>query len=486
MTKKGNLFFLIKSLTKSEKRYFKIFCFTQKVSNNYLQLFEAIDQQEEFDEAAIKQQFEGQSFTKQLHVTKNYLNKLILKSLRNYHANISKKAQLKDILRNVEILFLKELYDQCHYELLRAEKIARTYDRLADLLEVLHWKKRLILVTRGNDTEALTELTTEEASVIEELGVINDYWEITNSIMSHMGDKEERLLEQPCFRRDVSTATIPAEVLRHHILYTYYTINNKAELGLTKLKELMELLEQRPEVIKDDPGPYTTALNNQIGSLVFMRRYDEVATLLDKVKGVPERYQLHSESLFTIRLRLRVYNIELELYRDTEQWEKGKILILEIKDYLKKHHRAVSQEYFIKFWYQFANIYFMCRAYTEALKWVNELIATNFKDKRKDLQRYARLLNLMIHFELGNTFVLKYGVDSTRRFLNKHEELKTLEQIVLRFFSRICRVPETEFPELFQYLYSDLLEGDQPLATANVLDYLNFDYWIKLNLRKKW
>ena len=47
MTKKGNLFHLIKALTKSEKRYFKIFCFSEKTRKHYLQLFEAYEKMEQ-------------------------------------------------------------------------------------------------------------------------------------------------------------------------------------------------------------------------------------------------------------------------------------------------------------------------------------------------------------------------------------------------------------------------------------------------------
>ena len=54
MNKKGNLFFLIKSLNQSEKRYFKLFCRTINVESNYIRLFEAIDKQEVYDEKKFK------------------------------------------------------------------------------------------------------------------------------------------------------------------------------------------------------------------------------------------------------------------------------------------------------------------------------------------------------------------------------------------------------------------------------------------------
>ena len=123
MIKKGNLYFLIKSLSKAEKRNFNTYCVNKNISKNYVLLFEAYDRMDSLDEVAIKKQFSGKAFVKQLHVTKNYLYRLLLKSLRIYHSELSKAAQLKDLLRNIEILYYKELYDQCHFEIQKAERM---------------------------------------------------------------------------------------------------------------------------------------------------------------------------------------------------------------------------------------------------------------------------------------------------------------------------------------------------------------------------
>lgn len=45
---------LIQSLTKSEKRYFKMFTSLQSGEKSYLKLFDAIEKMEEYDEEKIK------------------------------------------------------------------------------------------------------------------------------------------------------------------------------------------------------------------------------------------------------------------------------------------------------------------------------------------------------------------------------------------------------------------------------------------------
>ena len=56
------------------------------------------------------------------------------------------------------------------------------------------------------------------------------------------------------------------------------------------------------------------------------------------------------------------------------------------------------------------------------MKYVNEITNTRFGESIHDLERYARLLNLMIHLELDNIIVLKYAVEGCRRFLTKSKE----------------------------------------------------------------
>ena len=64
MAKKGELFLLIKSLSRTEKRYFRMFANMNKGSANYLRLFDAIDKQEVYDEKTIKEEFQGETFVK--------------------------------------------------------------------------------------------------------------------------------------------------------------------------------------------------------------------------------------------------------------------------------------------------------------------------------------------------------------------------------------------------------------------------------------
>ena len=96
------LFHLIKSLTKSEKRFFKLSSALQSGEKNYLKIFDVIDRQTEYDEQKVKDYFKSEIFIKHFPSEKNHLYKLILKSLRSYHADNSVSSQLKQEIKNIE------------------------------------------------------------------------------------------------------------------------------------------------------------------------------------------------------------------------------------------------------------------------------------------------------------------------------------------------------------------------------------------------
>ncbi len=105
MKPSNELFDLIQSLTKSEKRFFKLHSALQSGEKNYLRIFDAVDKQKAYDEEAIKKQFAKETFIRHFPSEKNHLYKLVLKALRAYHAESSVTGVLKQHINNIEILF---------------------------------------------------------------------------------------------------------------------------------------------------------------------------------------------------------------------------------------------------------------------------------------------------------------------------------------------------------------------------------------------
>ncbi|MGZ6555019.1 MAG: hypothetical protein ACXVDV_20715, partial [Bacteroidia bacterium] len=94
-----DLFQLINTLSKNEKGYFKKYAAKHVIGeqNNYIRLFDAIEKQNEYDEEKIKKIFKAETFIKHLPSEKNYLYWMIIKSLMEYHSELSIAIELKNL-----------------------------------------------------------------------------------------------------------------------------------------------------------------------------------------------------------------------------------------------------------------------------------------------------------------------------------------------------------------------------------------------------
>ena len=127
-SQKASLFRLIKSLTKSEKRQFKLY--VNRLGNNsnskYLSLFNLIDKMKIYNELEISRANVVKK--DQLSNVKAHLHKQILISLRLSISSNSKRLQLREQLDYVYILYNKGLYDQSLQMLYRVKSLALKLD----------------------------------------------------------------------------------------------------------------------------------------------------------------------------------------------------------------------------------------------------------------------------------------------------------------------------------------------------------------------
>lgn len=464
MVKKYGLFELIKALSAAEKRYFIQSCRANNASHNYLRLFKEIDKMEKYDEAAIKKKFKGERFINQLHVIKIYLQESIYKSLRNYHASSSLSVQLKDLIKNVEICFDKELYNHCALEIAKAEKLARKYEDDITLIELLNWKRKLAQHHSPAEFNVVS-IINDQAAALARITYQNKLWKhITQGTPADVPSDEVQ-------------ATLASKVLTHHIRYQASIRNNQHKDARKNLEELLTILEQHPHRIQEEPSVYLSTINNLISFFVFIKEYDAALQAVAKAKRFYHQIAAIRRSKNNFRLILRTYNIELEIYRDTESLEKATGLIKETQILLTEHKSKAPAEYLISLWFQFAYVYFIKREFKDSLHWINEILNCSFADKRMDLYLQTHLLNLMVHLELRNFFVMGYFINSTKRFFKRNKALRPYHNILLTFFTKVSATPESEHKLLFEKLSMELFSDTHTVPKSD-LDYIHWKNWV--------
>lgn len=477
MAKTDSLFVLIKSLSSSEKRYFRLMCSSENA--NYTQLFDAVDGQETYNEQALKQKFSGKKFTGQLHVTKNYLRRLILKSLRDYHNGASPGAEVKECLRNAEILFNKELYGLCKAELKRAEELALDHELNSSLVEVYTWQRRLEQQLNPHNYPVFADLLKKQEEAVRKLVNTNQYWQLATGITTSFAVRGTVMPDLALLESPGNALTLEAKVLHYNSMYFATFGQNNSKKAAEALFTLVDIFEYNPEFIQREMGLYASTVNNLLSFLVFNKRYTEALQLVRKAQSRYGNWKRVGDNKGLLKQVVRTYNVELEIIRDLKTFEDNAGAIDAIEAFVKLYEGKVPREYLLSFYFQMACIRFMMKRYSKALHWANKALNNRFDNIRPDLQVQVRLLNLMVHFEQGNMFGMRHFVDSTRRFMGKIASVKPYEDLLLKFFSKAGQAFPEEYPKLFADLQQKLFPSNgEPLITPQELDYIDYKSWI--------
>ncbi len=140
------LFELVQSLSPAEKGYFKKYAGRNESSEtNTLRLFELIEEQTDYNEAALKKALGKEKQTNQFSVAKNYLYNALLKALTAYNDEHSLEVILRSYFSQIDILIHRGLYHQAQKIAGRAKLFAERVERFDALLQLNTIQRNLLL-----------------------------------------------------------------------------------------------------------------------------------------------------------------------------------------------------------------------------------------------------------------------------------------------------------------------------------------------------
>ena len=245
MRSSDDLFQLIKSLDKNEKRYFKLAVskYSSAGDSNYIKLFDAVDAQEEYNEQKLKKKFRGKKIEKNFATEKNYLYRLILKSLRGYSQDQTSDSKIKDLIREAGFLYKKALYDQCEKILSKAKELAISHEKHLLLLEIYEMEGLLLPLTE-NITKTERHIEVDLPNALEILKKIENLAEFTKYhlqfYITYMksGDEKrntkilqeiESIIDRPIYKDESQALTFLAKWYFYFMKRNYYRLQNDFE-----------------------------------------------------------------------------------------------------------------------------------------------------------------------------------------------------------------------------------------------------------------
>ncbi len=448
--KKDKLHELIQSMSMSEKRSFKLFANRHTIGdqNNYLTLFEMIEQMPVFDQAELERSLQAVNMpTRHISSDKNYLYNLILRGLSVFNSNKTTSLKVKELLHQAEILYEKGLFEQVLGLLKKAKSKALRYELYPLFIEISFWERK----TKGKlgdirgVKQALEEAMHYMALLDNMQAYMKLYYDISDlrrSISKARTPKtEEKLaafIQHPFLQRDDIPMSFQAKLNYRRIYAMYYYLVDDEENEMKTNEALLALMDSRDDYATEFPGEYITVSSR----LLILKRHKsevEFQKTLDDFRRFP--YEKMKKKRNSVIAQVEIDSTATEMSRLLERGriKESQVMLNSMRELAHKYRSRMSRSQKLSYHYMYTYSYLAAGEYRTALKEVNYLLNEFDSSVRPQMYSFARMLNMVIHAELGNLTVLKYEADSTARYLKKRGKMHRLETILIRMFRRLAR-----------------------------------------------
>ncbi len=490
------LFQLIKSLDKNEKRYFRLQAGFQEGEKSYLKLFDALDSMKEYEEEVLQKKLKGQKFLKQLPVVRHYLRDMIMHSLRNFNTGASVELKLKDMLKDVEVLFRKRLYGQCEKAIEKGKAMAAKYERFIDLQYFLRWEFKLM---KGTQYQYKKEEGIFEFIRASETAIDHYKNQLASDLLASRillktfqqglvrSDEDRRffdnLISAPLLSAEENAFSFHAKMNYYMSHGTYNLVKRDMEGTYLGGKGLVELMERYPHQAEDDSSAHVTALNNLVVALIGLRRYDEVPGYIEKMKRIKTSSERSRNDIYFLAI-----NHEIHMNYVTGDFGDGLKQVPSILEKLDAQKpNASNKRYETHTRYNLACMLIAAGDHSAAAKQLRRIINAGDADPRSEMHAAARILQLIVHAELGKRDLLPYIVRSTYRYFFKRNRLYKFENIVMAFIRN--KVPKIRRDNELVEAYRNLKEELDPLLQdefeAKAFEYFDYISWMESKIEGK-
>ena len=499
MTKeqKENLFILIKSMSKSEKRQFKLYAGRVGANQHakFLYLFNLLDRAKTYDEKEIlKKNFVTKQ---QLSNLKAHLYRQILISLRMTPAIQNERMQIREQLDFATVLYQKGLYKQSLKILDKAKTIANRYEEKYAAFEIVELEKviesQYITRSMSNRAEALIH---DASYLAAENQLCSDLSNLSLQLYERLikagyakSDEEFREVTKFFFER---LPKVEYEQLgfrermwfcKAHVWYGLITQDFLASFKFAT--RWVELFDEFPRMIPSHPVFYLKANNFLLEALALLKYPSRFKKVLNKMQLVIDSPTFPKNDNIMALSFLYSYTNRLNLYFLEGRFRKGLVIIPEIIDQIELYKNQIDPHHVMLLYYKVACLYFGADEHQNAIHYLKKIIENKDLKMREDLLCFARVLSLFSHYEAGYDYDLDKHIRDTYKFLLKMDDLHEVQKSMIVFIRRLGDIFPHELKKHFKALHIELKQYEDDPYERRAFLYLDILSWLESRIENR-
>lgn len=246
----------------------------------------------------------------------------------------------------------------------------------------------------------------------------------------------------------------------------------------------VDLFEEYPEMKRPETTLYIKGIHNVLNALFLAKKtnlFEENLKLFNQIQSDKQlSLSLNERSqLILFKSIHQINNIFLKAnYKDDHSF------IEEIKTILDKKIYPWDINRNIIFRYKIACVHFGANQLDLCSKQLDIIVNKALKGINVDIQCFARILNLIAHFDKGNELLVAYKVKSVFRFLLKMEELGEVQKEILRFIRKTPSIAPSDIIEEFKQLKTKLIVLEKDPIQRRPFLYLDIISWLDSKIFK--
>ena len=491
MLKSESLIHLINNLTKQEKKEFSLYI-SNKPEKDYIFLFRLIDDKKVSDPEELKMSFLAAKPTSSFNTVVIYLFDLLIDILTRLRTEQDSYYLLFNELLHARVLYEKSMYQECFQVLKKVKEKAVYYENHFALLVAQRLELNYLLTLDFEDMDEQKLLNKQykmnnTLKSIRQLNEQSSLYELLKYRMINRG--ASRSLEETQKLDDLVTSEISIvasagvenfEIKKNHQLFqaNYFITVGDYKAAFNSFVELNKLFEENSHLWNNPPVYYLMTVEGMLESLRIMHNYEGMNYFIQKLAKLSS-----PSSSFQLNVMYVIFIYRLFSFIDAGDFDKAGIWIAEHQTSLIDKMLLLKEQQQAEMSLYIALIHLGNGEYRKARKRLSATIGRGHLYSLP-LFRTIRIVNVMIHYELGDVDYIQSEIRSIKREMskNKGDNLK-VESFLLKFlnysFADTNRKKRAEIWESMEEevhaLYADKYE-------TQILRKFDFVAWVEAKI----
>jgi len=494
---KDNLFVLVKSLSKSEKRQFKLYVGRLGVNTDskFLALFNLLDKLIKYNEEEIlKSEIVKKA---QLSNLKAHLYKQILISLRLNPSHQNVRIQIREQLDFATILYHKGLYKQSLKILDKAKSTAIDQQEKNIAYEIVELEKLIEsqYITRSISTRA--DELSEQAKKLSMENVIAS--KLSNLSLQLYGillktgyvrnDEEYKVITKyfndrmPKYNIDDLGFREKLWLYKSHLWYSFLVQDFLSSYKYAK--KWVDLFYENESMIRLNPVFFLKGNHYLLESLFFAKHYEKFKNTLQQLEDIIQTESFPKDDNIEALSFLYVYNNKLNIHFLEGTFKEGESLVKDILSGIKHYRNRIDEHHIMLFYYKIASLYFGSGNTKKSVEYLEKIIENRSLKMREDLMCFSRILSLIAHYESGLDYHLEIQLKSTYKFLIKMDDLHEVQKEMIAFLKGLGDIYPHQLKGEFLNLYDKLKAFENDPYERRSFLYLDILSWLESKIENR-